>query len=195
MKNLLLLCMSLTLLFSCSQRPTQEDALFNVKGYTVYHKGKVNLSSLFPKHRIIPLETNDSSLIEGRGNKVIQQDSLIYIQSKNVILCFHSDGRFMKRFDKKGKGPEDYIDISDFDVIDAGNGNRELWLSGTNGIKIYDAFSGEYLRNISDPKSKLYGINIRFLKKFDRYVNEEIFSELKDFLNSKYKKLKKISRR
>ncbi len=162
MKKLLLLCMSLTLLFSCSQKLTQEDALFNVKGYTAYHKGKVNLSSLFPKHRIIPLETNDSSLIEGRGNKVIQQDSLIYIQSKNVILCFHSDGRFMKRFDKKGKGPEDYIDISDFDVIDAGNGNRELWLSGTNGIKIYDAFSGEYLRNISIKPS---------VKRF-KYVND-----------------------
>lgn len=49
----------------------------------------------------------------------------------------------------------------------------------------------EYLRNISDPKSKLYGINIKFLKKFDRYVNEEIFSELKDFLNNKYKNLEK----
>lgn len=49
----------------------------------------------------------------------------------------------------------------------------------------------KYLRCISEPESKLYGINIRFLKKFDRYVNEEILSVLEDFLNNKYSNLEK----
>lgn len=49
-----------------------------------------------------------------------------------------------------------------------------------------------YLRCISNSKSLLYGINIKFLKKFDRYVNEEILCELEDFLNNKYNNLEKI---
>lgn len=64
----------------------------------------------------IPLQTTDSSLIGGVVNKIVTTDNSIYILNNNVILCFDIDGKFLFKLDKQGRGPEEYMYISDFDV-------------------------------------------------------------------------------
>ena len=115
MKRIGYYCLMLLAFASCSRSPQPMEALYPVQGYTDLSQEKVKLSSLFAEYRLIPLETNDSSLIGGRGNKVLQRDSSFYIESENTILSFDNDGHFISRFDKRGSGPEDYIDISDFE--------------------------------------------------------------------------------
>ncbi|OUN80019.1 hypothetical protein B5G04_10750 [Bacteroides sp. An51A] len=148
MKRIGYYCLMLLAFASCSRSPQPMEALYPVQGYTDLSQEKVKLSSLFAEYRLIPLETNDSSLIGGRGNKVLQRDSSFYIESENTILSFDNDGHFISRFDKRGSGPEDYIDISDFDVVSSSEGKTELWLSGAGGIKVYDALSGAFIRGV-----------------------------------------------
>lgn len=153
MNKLNLLGILMMLLASCSTDHQLEKPLFNMKECTTPEKGEIKLSNLFKRYRLVPLETNDSSLIGGRGNKVIQRNSFFYIQSEHSIVCFDADGHFIHRLDKYGMGPEDYTDISDFDVVSAGEGGQELWIAGAGGIQIYDAANGKHRRKITFPTS------------------------------------------
>lgn len=148
MIKLIFYCLILFLTISCSENKQHDDCIFPVNEYLVPKGGKVKLSELFSRYRIIPLETNDSSLIGGRGNKIIQRDSLLYVHSGNSVLCFGADGHFIYKLDKHGSGPEDYADVSDFDIISPETGKRELWIAGSGGIQIYDATNGKHMRKI-----------------------------------------------
>lgn len=148
MNKIFFYCVILFLIISCSENNQHDSCIFHVNEYLIPNSNKVKLSGLFSNYRIIPLETNDASLIGGRGNKVIQRDSLLYIHSGNSVLCFGADGHFIYKFDKHGSGPEDYVDISDFDVVSPESGKCELWIAGSSGIQIYDANNGTYLRKI-----------------------------------------------
>ena len=86
------------LLSACtSNEGCTEEPLFPLGDYMSVASEKVELSSIFPHYRLIPLETNDASLIGGRGNKIIKRDSCFYIQSENTILCFNQEGHFLHR--------------------------------------------------------------------------------------------------
>lgn len=148
MKKFVLSLAFLFLLFSCVNEPKGDLPLYPVNNYTVSENRQVKLSSIFKEVRMVPLETNASSLIGGRGNKVLQRDSLFYVHSQNKILCFGYDGRFVQQWDKQGNGPGEYSEISDFDVVVLKDKKKELWISGANGILIYDLPSGNYLRDI-----------------------------------------------
>lgn len=141
-------CLTAFVLFSCSEHVKQPEAIFQHEGCMELQREAVKLSSVFPDCRLIPLETNDSSLIGGVGNKVVQRDSMFYVASENSVLCFDDDGSFVRRIDRRGEGPEDYVEIADFDVIVSADGRKELWISGVNGIKVYDVSSGDYVKSI-----------------------------------------------
>lgn len=82
MKKLVLLFLGVSLLASCADK---DAALYPVKGYVTPESGQVRLSTLFKQTRLIPLETNDSSLIGGRmGNKVVQRDSMFSNMSTSI---------------------------------------------------------------------------------------------------------------
>ena len=148
MKNLLIIFIVSFVMTSCVESYNNEKPLFNVNGYLDAKSGNIKLSDIFTNFRIVPLETNNYSIIGGRGNKIIQRDSLFFIQSDNSVLCFGSDGRFVYRFNKQGSGPHDYIYISDFDIVSSEIGKSELWISGPGGIQIYDAANRTHLRKI-----------------------------------------------
>lgn len=137
------------LLSACtSNEGCTEEPLFPLGDYMSVASEKVELSSIFPHYRLIPLETNDASLIGGRGNKIIKRDSCFYIQSENTILCFNQEGRFLHRIAHQGNGPGEYAEIADFDVVPSSGGELEVWISGASGWQIYDAQSGDFVRRI-----------------------------------------------
>ena len=110
------------------------------------------LSELFHQYRLIKLETNDSCLLGGRrGCKVKKFNSSFYIQSQDAIYHFDNEGKYVKCLDKKGRGPEEYTSIFDFDVV-CHNGQDELWISVPGIIKIYDAESFNFKRNVVGPR-------------------------------------------
>lgn len=64
----------------------------------------------------IPLQTTESSLMGNIRRKIVNTDDRIYIINVDEILCFDTDGIFLMKLQRKGRGPEEYTDIADFDV-------------------------------------------------------------------------------
>ncbi len=80
----------------------------------------VSLCTLYPKvhiTKIIPLETTKEGLM-GQIDKIILSNNRYYIADGllNELFCFDFSGKFMYNIDKKGQGPREYINFSDFSI-------------------------------------------------------------------------------
>lgn len=140
MKNLFCLNLFIALLLcSCNSNKStmEEHPLLMMDNYN-FSSAKSKLSEIFKTYKLVQLETNDSCLIGGRGNKIVKHNSIFYILSQNTILRFDKEGNYINKLAQTGSGPEDYVSIFDFDVLTL-NETDEIWLSTVGGIKIYDA--------------------------------------------------------
>lgn len=104
------------------------------------------LSGLIEKQQLIKLETTNESLL-GAINKVVISDSLIFIKSNGAIYVFSPIGKFVRKIDKEGLGPNEYTGLSDFDV-DRENKQLIIFDKGKKQILYYD-FSGHYIKSTS----------------------------------------------
>ena len=66
---------------------------------------------------VIPLETNDSSLM-GYIGKIIAAEDYLFIMDggKTGIWIFDRSGKFVRKIDKPGRGPGEYVRMGDFMV-------------------------------------------------------------------------------
>jgi hypothetical protein len=77
------------------------------------------LSDIAENVEYIPLQTTENSLIGAFTLKILNVGDRIYIQNggfEGEILCFDLNGRFLFKISNKGRGPEEYDFITDFDV-------------------------------------------------------------------------------
>ena len=66
----------------------------------------------------VPLETTDHCYV-GSVDKVILDKDRIFILDKTItssVFCFDMQGRFLFVIANRGRGPEEYLEITDFDV-------------------------------------------------------------------------------
>lgn len=79
--------------------------------------------SLLGKKQYILLDTLNSDCFFGQMSKVQIKDSLIYILDSHLkkLVVYNRSGKGVARIGKQGQGPEEYIDIADFDVAPNGN--------------------------------------------------------------------------
>lgn len=69
-------------------------------------EGKVRLSSILSRYRLIPLQTGDSSLV-GAVVKVVKNDGRYYVSDRSDQLSvFDAQGRFLGRIAGRGAGRE-----------------------------------------------------------------------------------------
>ena len=111
---------------------------------------KTSIYDIFDKIEVIPLETNDISIIKDISKLMIYKDKyyiLDYPMSK--ILVFNEDGSFSFVIDRKGYGPEEYINISDVE-INKTNGNILLLSSVNRTVYEYDNI-GAFIDNFQLP--------------------------------------------
>ena len=96
-------------------------------------------SELFEAPHIIPLETLEDAVMV-RADKILVRNDNIYLldESQNILFVFDTIGRFVKKLDKVGRGPGEYIMINDF-CIDEDSENIEILDSFSGKCKIYDA--------------------------------------------------------
>lgn len=98
--------------------------------------------------KYVKLETNEECLI-GSMSKIQFNDSLIYIgdfSRRKSILVFSITGSFLKKLDRMGKGPGEYLAISDFMVDDK---NKLIY--------VYDNLQGKHL---------VYDLNFNLVNEF-----------------------------
>ena len=81
---------------------------------------RLNSSEGFEVAKYLPLETNDSCLLE-RINNIIFENDLLFILDDNekVLTIFDHKGQFINRIDRSGNGPNEYFRIGAFDVKDS----------------------------------------------------------------------------
>jgi 6-bladed beta-propeller len=141
MKNILFLMALLFYFQNSNCQPDKIDAL------TSPRTSINNLSEIATDVEYIPLETTPNSIM-GRIINVKIRNNYIYIATvDNKIFCFDASGRYLFNLNKIGRGPEEYLYCSEFDVNES---NSILAVKGTKEIILYNQVSTgfNFLRRI-----------------------------------------------
>jgi len=98
----------------------------------------LSADSVFSSVDYIPLETTKESVMYKIDKmKIYESELYILDQKKNVILVFDKTGKFIRKLDKKGRGPDEYISIDDFFIH---NSLIYVLSNASQKILIYDIF-------------------------------------------------------
>jgi len=106
----------------------------NIKG--------VYLSDIGTEVTYIPLETTTECIIQ-QINKVLISDSFIFASEHNRLLQFDKDGRYIRQIGSQGRGPEEYLSVSDF-CIDSEN---HLIYIISDKLSIF-SFAGDFVKAV-----------------------------------------------
>jgi hypothetical protein len=121
MKNIYII-LFLILTISCLEQEKGKNKLISPQS-TI----KINISNeLFNKDvdyskfitisKVIKLETNDNSLI-GNIRRIEFHNNMFYVfDGSGVLLMFDEAGKYLNKLNKKGKGPDEYLEMRDFFV-------------------------------------------------------------------------------
>lgn len=104
---------------------------------------QVKVSDLADNVRLVPLETNDSSLLPGGFNILIGKDYILAL-SEDEIQQFDRQGKHIRHLATKGRGPEEYQTYYSA-FIDEPNGLLYLseWDSNLSSYNLHNgAFAG-----------------------------------------------------
>ena len=82
-------------------------------------KKEYRMHDIIQSIELIPLETSDSCLVSMVRDPLFTADH-IYIKSGGGILIFDRNGRFIRRFNRRGRGPQEYTALSSFFLNDLG---------------------------------------------------------------------------
>lgn len=110
----------------------------------------ISVFDLFSEVEIIPLETNDSSILADVSRYEIWDDTLYILdKQQDDVFMFKMDGEFIRRLGHKGNGPNEYVGIEDMN-INRFTGNLEI-LSTDGRIILYNSGNGTFLSQITLP--------------------------------------------
>lgn len=122
--------------YSCNAEGTTNKGVVRID--MLQGLGTHNIENLIKSIQIIPLETNDASLIHQiRKIKKVDQNWYVLDYNDSPIKRFSQDGHFITQIGKKGQGPGEFVQISDFVVtkdtvnIFAWSGNKK-WIRMSN---------------------------------------------------------------
>lgn len=103
----------------------------------------LNIADYLTDIRLIPLQTNDSCLLGNTLNLKVS-DNRIYISNKKAIVCFDDTGKFISKIEHQGRGPSEYVSLTDFVVL---NDNKIAVLDNAKEhLIIYDLTKGNGLK-------------------------------------------------
>ena len=136
-------------IFACSDQT--DNSTSESKTYRINTEDAVpceSLAELIKQYEIVPLETKQDALIsEPTKIRVVNERIFIFDEPAKRVLAFDSSGRFISVIGKKGKGPEEYGSLQDFEV----DTDRDLLIFldiSQLAILEYD-FDGKFLRKVS----------------------------------------------
>lgn len=135
-----------TVFFICCKSTQTEENTTEVK--TLIYKeslGALKDTTFFKSAVMLPLETNDSSLI-GNTQRIYKAEDNLFILNAyfNKIVIYNKDGKFINSIHNKGNGPKEYIDLGDICVD---NRNKELIVLCTRPSKLqFYSYEGKFLR-------------------------------------------------
>lgn len=149
MKKFILFCILCSVLHGCKESAEEQGC--PVIYADIEKIDKVSFFDIFSRAEIIPLETNDSSLIK-YIYKVVYDNNRYYVfdYMQAEILTFDEAGKFLFKISDRGQGPEEYLNISDFD-IDKQN-DRIVVLDPINNAMFEYDLSGNFITRYKLPR-------------------------------------------
>jgi hypothetical protein len=141
MKFFLIAILLLLLAASCNKKESDSRDSFETIRIPEDIEKHLLTDSLIEEFKIVPLETNDNSLIS-EIDQLISFDNKYFIhdQRQKSILVFDCDGKFLFKIRNIGDGPGEYSFLDDFEIDEKGNILLYDWLK----ILKYDK-SGKFL--------------------------------------------------
>jgi hypothetical protein len=146
------------LLSSCTSVNSRNEKLniIDIEG-SINNYELVNLSSYASDLKYVRLETNDSTLI-GAITNIVYECNKIYISDQSEsIYVFDSEGKHLKTFNKKGRGPGEYNRITNF-FVNPNNGN--LYTVTSQALLCYDK-ELNFVEAIEKPENELFLISAK----------------------------------
>lgn len=118
-----LLIFVMIVLCSCGRKASNEirdtDSVIKIDLLSESESAFKALSDFAENIDYIPLQTTDRSLIGSFILKLLNIGNRIYIQNSGLegeILCFDVNGKFLFKINNRGRGPEEYDFVTDFDI-------------------------------------------------------------------------------
>lgn len=149
LKNLLLAALGSGLLVSCGGRTGSPEGVVTVDFHDYVEKPLAELGDKFyTERRYVALHSDDSNLMIGDIGNVVLRGDKIYVNEngrgpngRHVLVVHDSEGRAITKIGNKGRGPGEYLQISDFDVdtegrihiVDATYTVRKIFVYGPDG--------------------------------------------------------------
>jgi len=187
MKNSITITILALCLTSCIPNGTEEnEKKFKEISIDPNNVQKVKLSNIFDTYEFIKLETKDKHYI-GNIDKIEKANNRYYVlNSSSSIYIFSDEGLFIKEIYSRGKGPGEYLSLSD---IFFDKHKNQFIVNDLNGKKLlYYDYDGNF---INEKKTDLFLFSL--WKKGDNYIyycgthpNDPINSRLLFFDESNY---------
>ena len=126
---------------SCGNDPkTTRTEQIRVGTYDPRSGDGIFRSSFIHEIELIPLETTDSSLIGTSPECIVDRDGGYYIADMNgsqKILRYDSTGRFLNTIGSRGRGPQEYLGISNY-LIETLTGHVSVFSNLDKKVCVYD---------------------------------------------------------
>lgn len=120
MKSLVLFLLSLCFFVTTCKNRIHEKSSFQKIDAVFSKEMTLMLSDFVDSIELIPLQTNEKSII-GTITRIIFHKDKIYAGSASMVtdkvLVFSRTGEYLYKLDKQGKGPDEYLEIKDFTVV------------------------------------------------------------------------------
>ena len=148
MKNSLNHILLLVIMFSCTNNVHKD---YSCETLEAENDTTISFYDLFTSLDIIPLETNDSSLLTPHTLELKIHENKIYIFDDKQMLLMEFDelGKHITTFDRKGAGIGEYTELYDFS-FNHFTGNLEV-LDPHLGINIYNKENYKFIKRINKP--------------------------------------------
>lgn len=130
-KGILLLYAISILLYACKESENRNDVTQKLQIDPEVVDSHICLSDV-AETTVVPLLTSDTVLI-GEINHVYISDSQIYVSDVSTVFQFSSKGEFISRICRRGDAPDEYLNISDFQVTPEG----DVWILCRNTRTLY----------------------------------------------------------
>ena len=157
MKKCFYLLLLTWILAACSSQTKETED--NVLKATL-KETEVSLKDLFSRIEVIPLETNDTALMD-HVHRIRKVNNKYYILNEDYpgftyinILVYDAEGNFLHTIGKKGQGPEEYpYLIYDMDI----DAEKDLvYMMSPSGMLYLYRTDGSFVRKMNMPEGLIY---------------------------------------
>ncbi|MEE4114958.1 MAG: 6-bladed beta-propeller [Marinilabiliaceae bacterium] len=136
MKRTVFLVLSIFMV-SCSTKQVPEVQQIEIS----YKMADGKIEDLIRNFELIQLDTCTEAHIT-YAEKIVYKDNMYFIKDENKVLIFNSNGAFLNIIERTGRGPDEYVYLSDFYYDDS---SKEIILTARNLLFFFN-LEGELKR-------------------------------------------------